>query len=206
MDLAAALLAIMLAWPAPADEPNVDRVAWLTTVAAAIEEAALEATCTHQGADHTCKPSWPGAADELATLLAVKAYRESGLRQRIARGECKPYECDARWNHRTGEHLGFRAHSMWQIHASPVIPGRVPEVSRDDWRAMLGTDLRAVKLGASLAARILGRGMRACGSVAGAIGQYGGATCGWAGSAPRTKLYGETLAKVRRLQRAPMVN
>lgn len=80
MDLAAALLAIMLAWPAPADEPNVDRVAWLTTVAAAIEEAALEATCTHQGADHTCKPSWPGAADELATLLAVKAYRERSRR------------------------------------------------------------------------------------------------------------------------------
>jgi hypothetical protein len=189
VDLAAAILVAMSALPCPRDEPAEQCQPWRATVATAIAQAAEEATCTDQ--PEGCKRVYPGSREELAALLLVTGYRESGLRQRIARGECRKLECD-HYIDKYGVRR-YAALGLFQEHRSPW-------ETRAAWRAMAGDTAEHVTLQARRAAKLLGRGRAACGSVQGAMAHYGGAGCLWSGTGKRAREQAKIERQIRSAQ------
>lgn len=164
------ILALLLTFPAHWDDRHTEtpeaRRARVEVVAQAIDEA-VRAT------------PWPGSKRELAALLAVTADGESGgLALRIHAGKCRPKECDH-----------GRAVSLWQLHASKLVP-------LEEWERMGGTDLEATTLAAMAAARVYLSHRKACGDLRGAISLYAtGSTCDWSGADDRLKGVNRALRK-----------
>jgi len=97
MNLAGAILALLLAYPRHAEdaaEPALARVGRLADHADSIALVSLAATCQGPWRDTECRRRWRGSPVSLAALLARTAYEETGLSARIHRGECRPGECD----------------------------------------------------------------------------------------------------------------
>ncbi len=186
MTFAEAIAVAMLSLPCPRDEPAAECAPWRMVVAEAISQVSKQATCAEQTAE--CKRTYPGSREELAALLVVTAYREGGLRRRIARGECKPGECD----HYIDKHgvRRFAALGLFQEHRSPW-------ETRAAWRAMAGDDIGHVVLQARRATKLLARGRAACGNVQGAMANYGGAGCLWSGTGKRAREHAQIERKIR---------
>jgi hypothetical protein len=177
------LLALAMALPASkadADEGELERRARLATVAHAITEASERATCINQ--PEPCTRLWPGPARELAALLLSVAWHESALARNVHAGECKPWECDAHRDPRTGR-TRHRAASLWQLHASGLVPPA-------EWRELSGTDAESTRRAAWAAARVLAVSRNRCGTIEGAVAQYGtGRRCTWKGAASRLRTW-----------------
>lgn len=163
MTLAEAILAALMALPCPADEPKAECAPWRKVVAEAIADVSEEASCASEWTEPDCRPIWPGSAPELAALLAETAYHESGLRRRIAEDRCRADECDAVKSRRTGRTHPHLAHSMWQLHEAPRIPGVKAPVDREVWLASIGSDPYALRTAARAAAKLLARSPKAFG-------------------------------------------
>jgi len=135
----------------------------LQDLATAIEFAAQE------------HPPGVSVKDWQALLMAV-SYAESTWSLRIARGDCKPHECD-----------GGRARSPWQIHRNGM--------SDQDWEAMQG--LANVNFQAEKASAVLRRAFLTCkGSgvpwVMGTLNNYAGRKCSddsWDGLVERGRIF-----------------
>ena len=162
----------------------------LETIARAIDSASLEATCTgpFADADEWCRPVWGGSRAELAALLVAVAWHETRLARHIHEGRCAEYECDA--VRLPDGRLFHRARSVWQLHASGLVPPPV-------WREIVGTAYYPTTRAAYAAASVLGAGVRRCGSVNGAVAFYAkGTGCRWSGAAPRVVLYRRIISRL----------
>lgn len=192
MTLAAAILAAMMALPCPRDEPADVCQPWRVVVSEAVERAAQEATCSGYWTMPSCVPVYDGAPDEIASALVEVAYHESGLRMRIQAGDCRGPECDGVWSVKrqrwTGKHL---AHSMWQLHQTPTIPGVEPLVSREKWLAVVGDEPTHVLTAARTAAKVLVRNPGAFGLDS------------LLGTGPRGKAARKVLADIRKAENGP---
>lgn len=175
MTFAEAILAAMLQLTCPADEPKEGCAQWRAQVSEAVAQAAEEATCTSNDSSVDCRPVWPGAADELAAYLIEVANHESGLRRRIQEDRCRDDECDSTWRWKNGKHkhTGHLARSMWQLHASPNIPGVDGDVPREDWLAAAGLDPSTILVAARCAARLVAHNPGAFGLTLGSKGPRG---------------------------------
>lgn len=179
MPLAQAVLAVLLALPAPYCPPRAtcstetQHRAHLEVVARAIAGAADRATCSgtwSQAADDVCQPLWPGSARELAAVLVAVGWWESRLSWRVQAGRC-PWSGCSRWNR--------RAHSIWQVERSPAVSATL-------WRGIVGTRPVQVQEAAWTAARLLALARGRCGHrrawLPATISGYAtGARCHWAG-------------------------
>jgi hypothetical protein len=177
-------------------ETSGQRQARLETIASAINIATLHAVCSEDAPEFpsaqgrpqagendsdesaqdepssACIPLWSGSPRRLAFLLLTQAYFETRLAAHIHEGRCRVSagECD-----------GGRATSLWQLHYGP-------QLSKEHWQKLSGTDLSATTLAAYEAARALSRGYNHCRSLAGAISLYAtGRTCQWAPAKKRVE-------------------
>lgn len=170
MTLAEAILAAMLALPAPyADtEPDADRRARLERIALAVSVASETAIAPYAEPNR-----WPGTAPELAAMLTAKAFHESGRFDR-------------------GVHLGGAvkdrggyAISLWQLHTWRLVPYA-------EWRGLGG--LAGTEPSAHAAARVLSFARKRCGAQRpdwrdATIALYAtGKRCSWKGAASRAWL------------------
>lgn len=128
--LSEAVLAVLLRLPGPW-EPEATAEA----PAARVERLSTIATAVATVADESA-PGWRWGRRELAAALVAVTYPESHRYSRDVHA---------------GERLGDRgkAACLAQIHAGAL-------VSREEWRASMGTDLEATTLCVRLAARVLG--------------------------------------------------
>lgn len=139
-----------------------------------------------------------GGDARLGALLVSVGFHESRFVDRIQAGRCRPPsrgnpgECDA-FVTRSGE-VRFRARSWWQLH-------RLAAASGDEWRRTTGLASENVSTAAAVAARVLSKGLRACGSAAGAVAYYATGRCRWSGAARRVAL----AERVERRLRARMI-
>jgi hypothetical protein len=169
------------------------RQARLQVIAAAVTDAAEQATCSSSYRSAACSNLWPGPALDLGVLLITQAYEESRLAKNVHEGKCRPYECDPIRIGRSGE-IKHRARSLWQIH-------RIGQVE-EEWEHMVGTDFTSTRAAAWAAAKVLSRGYRACGSFSGAISQYAGVgTCHWSEAKRRGKLVVQLRARARQFEK-----
>ena len=183
MTLAEAILAAMTVLPCPADEPRAECQPWRANVAQAVADVSEEATCSGEWAMPSCVPLYRGAPDELAATLVEVAMHESGLRRRIQAWECRGLECDAVKHRKSGRVVRRLARSMWQLHASPTIPGVKADVPRDVWLASTGTTHEAIVTAARAATRLLVHAPQAF---------------GLGGKGPRSKAAWRILASIRK--------
>jgi hypothetical protein len=177
-----AIFAILIAlapWHRDA-ETTVQRVARMTTISNASYSAAREATCS--GAWETadwCKPVWDGSVIELVALHIVIGSFETHFAEHVGAGRCEKWECD----HNTSRHY-------WQVKQGP-------EVSRELFSEMVGTEIVPTTRAAYAASRVLGRGLKRCKSIEGTIAFYAHSECRWQGTAPRYLAYQRVLARLR---------
>lgn len=170
MSLAQAILAAMLALPAPhADaEPEADRRARLERIALAVSVASETAITPYAEPNR-----WPGTTAELAAMLTAKAFHESG---RFARSV-----------HLGGavKDRGGYAISLWQLHSWLLVPYA-------EWRGLGGLD--GTEPSAHAAARVLSFARKRCGAKRpdwrdATIALYAtGKRCAWSGAASRAWL------------------
>lgn len=115
----------------------------------------------------------------LCALLVSVGFHESRFLDRIQAGQCRRYECDA-FVTRSGE-VRYRARSWWQLH-------RHAAASAEEWRATTGLAPENVSTAALVAANVIRRGLRACGSNAGAVAYYALGRCRWSGAESRVAM------------------
>lgn len=182
------ILAALLALPGVKNEGHLE------AVAAGIQGAVLQATCTGDwAATDDCVPTWTRSPEELAALLITTGYWESKFLARIGAGRCEKWECDPSKD-RSGR-LYHRARGFYQVQASTA-------VTADEWRHMYGLGEYRVFVASSVAARLLGRHHASCKTIQGAISGYAtGGRCGWRKAGARMTTYQRTL---ERLQTAPV--
>lgn len=132
-----------------------------------------------------------GGNRTVSALLIVQGYQESKFLPRIMAGQCRgpfrdrlgrfqPAECDG-FLDRSGR-LRFRSRSAWQLQAGAA-------ASLEEWRATTGTAPENVTTAATVAARVLRRGLARCHTVEGAIALYAtGSSCRWSGAGRRAAL------------------
>jgi hypothetical protein len=188
------LVLLMLALPPHhLDEESPEaRRARLSVVGQAIDEASARATCRDAADDPSCVRQWPGNEQDLGILLVTQAYWESRLALNVHEGRCRSYECDPFINPRTGR-LEHRSRSLWQLQRSSLI--------EEEWTGLEGVSLEATRNAAYAAAKLLGRGLRACHTVQGAISRYAGVgRCTWSGAAARHRQFLELRARAARLR------
>ena len=143
----------------------------LEVIAAAIENATLRATCGDRWPELGCEPVWPRSPEALAGLLVAKAWKESALARRWHAGECRSGECDH------GLSL-----SLWQIRKTSWMREHPHE-------ELARTSLIPTTYAAWYASVILSRGLKQCGTLAGAISIYAtGHRCHWRGAPARVAL------------------
>lgn len=164
--------------PTPAHAPEI---------AQATASASLEATCTGDWSESDfCQPVWTLPPERLVVTLIGVGHFESGFLPRIQAGQCRKWECDAAYD-LLGKFLYFKARSYWQLQKTSF--------ARAGWEQMIGVELFPTFEAARAASRVLGAGVRACGSVEGAISWYGAQHCQWR---PASRRY----ALVRRLEQS----
>jgi hypothetical protein len=162
-------------------EDAAARRARLSTVATAIELAAQRATCSGEFATLECQAIWNGRTEDLSLLLVTQAWWESRLARHIHEGRCRVFECDAFRSMRTGR-IEHRARTLWQLQRTSLVV--------EEWPTMVGTDLASTYHAAWGATKVLSRGYRACGTIAGSIGYYSGAgRCTWSKSPRRVATF-----------------
>jgi hypothetical protein len=156
------------------DTEEIGREDRLAVMAASVENATLRATCGDRWAelvDPPCRPIWRRSPEELASLLSMKAWKETALAARWHAGDCRGKECD-----------GGTSMSPWQLK-------RAAYMVEAPWEAIIGTDLTATTWGAWYAARALSCGYNRCRSVEGAVSVYAtGGSCDWSGAPGRVRL------------------
>lgn len=190
------LVLLMLGLPAHHrdDEAPEARRARLATIATSVIDAAARATCRDHPEDDACVRHWPGSEQDLTVLLVTQAYQESRFALNVHEGRCRSYECDPYRDPRTGK-IVHRARSLWQLQLSSL--------TADEWDEVEGTSLEATRAAAFAASKLLGRGLRSCRTVIGAISRYCGvASCTWSGAGPRHRQYLYLRAKGLRLAAA----
>jgi hypothetical protein len=117
--------------------------------------------------------SWIGSESMLAGVLIAMGQGESDFSPRIQACQCKRYECDPK---RTRAGIVFLARGTWQAHNHWL--------ARPVWDEICGS----ASIQASVAAEMLSRWIRHCGSIEAGIGAYStGRGCG----------YGEEIGLVR---------
>ena len=170
------ILAAALSLPAYKEDSESleERTARLTVVATAIDGASARAVCADE--PEGCRRIWPGTRKELSMLLLTQAWHETRLAKRIHEDRCRPKECD-----------GGRAKSLWQMHASHVLP-------RNVWATIGGTDQASTSRAAWYAARYLAGSRHRCAKggdwVAPTISAYAtGNVCEWRGARKRERLF-----------------
>lgn len=157
-----------------------------------MRDAILAAILSLPGVDPSAAPV---AADAIAAVaptheraarLIALGYFESRFLGRIQKNDCRFFvrhgvrlqECDA-----------GRARSFWQFQRTSLAP---------EWHRSIGLGFTQVRTAATVADRILERGMRSCGNETGAFARYAtGASCRWRGAARRAHL---SRAILRRLE------
>lgn len=116
----------------------------------------------------------------IASLLIMTGYRESRFLDRIQAGECKRYECDS-FIAPDGT-LRFRSRSYWQLQ-------RTASISLEEWQSTTGLNSENISTAAMVSARLFSRGLKACGTLEGAIAVYArGAGCQWVGAKRRADM------------------
>lgn len=164
----------------------------MEVVAAGEASAVDEATCTGSWAQaEWCKPIWPATQKmELAALLTTLGWWESRFSERVHKGRCAPYECDA--TKLPNGVVIHRARSPWQIQWSPLV--------REDWPYMTNDSPLATFHAARAAVKVLASQRGGCGRygdwVYGTISGYatGGRLCAWGGARNRTAFYRRLIA------------
>lgn len=156
------------------DTEEVGREARLATIAEAVESASTRATCGDRWAeavDPPCVPIWPRTAEELASLLAMKAWKETALSSRWHAGDCRGKECD-----------GGTSQSPWQLK-------KARWMTAYPWEDLPQHDLVSTTWAAWYAARVLSCGYSRCHSVEGAVSAYAtGSRCDWGEAPSRVRL------------------
>ena len=120
-----------------------------------------------------------GGDARLGALLVSVGFHESRFVDRIQAGQCRRYECDS-FVLPSGE-VRFRARSFFQLHRHAAASG-------DEWRRTTGLATENVSTAAAVAARVLSKGLRACGSSPGAVAYYATGRCRWSGARSRVAL------------------
>lgn len=162
-------------------------------IADAIADASQRATCSEAYSSEECVPIWPLSSIELSALLVTEAYSESRFARNVHEGKCRAWECDPVRSAYTGQ-VRHRARSIWQIHRSSPVEA--------EWDQMLGADQSSTTAAAWAAAKLLTRGYRACGSIAGAISRYAGVDdCHWSEAEKRVRFYISLRERIRRLEK-----
>lgn len=190
-----AILSVLLSLPVPRDgEPADARAERLVTIAEAITSATNEATCSGAWSrSDWCRTVWGGTRAELAALLIVQAYRESGLALRVHAGDCLPTECDAR--RLPGGGIEHQAVGLWQLHRSAYVPEPL-------WRELAGVEPVPTFLAARSAARILASGRAWCARSGGdpleaTLSAYAtGGRCSWVGAPRRAAMARRFMTKL----------
>ncbi len=106
---------------------------------------------------------WLGSKHELAVFTLVQGNFESGFSLRIARDECRSYECDR-----------GRARGMWQMHVEAVhanYGGRNMWASHKLWLALPGLDVGSIQLSVNEAVTTAVRARRMCSTLAARRGE-----------------------------------
>jgi hypothetical protein len=175
------------------EEPEA-RQERLGIIADAVSDASLRATCSEQYATEDCKRHWPLSPLDLGVLLVTQAYLESTLAKNVHEGNCRSYECDPIRIVGLGQ-IRHRARSLWQIHRiSPI---------ESEWEHMQGSDLQSTTAAAWAAAKLLGRGYRACSSIAGAVTRFAGVEgCEWSEAPKRARMYTALRQRASQIERA----
>ncbi|MBN2197156.1 MAG: hypothetical protein JW751_30405 [Polyangiaceae bacterium] len=197
MNWADVLVLLMLRMPAHHldGEPPEERRARLEVIAQAVTEASALATCQGEPPEDGCFRHWPADERDLSVLLLTQAFFESRLARNVHEGRCRSYECDPFTNPLTGR-IEHRSRSLWQLQATSLVA--------EEWDSLEGVSLIATRNAAFAAAKLLGRGYRACRTIAGAISRYSGVgSCRWGGAVPRHRRFLELQAAGRRLAKEP---
>lgn len=186
------LLLLMSVTPAYSDLETWDeRIARMTILAGAIDNAASWATCTDKyepTKEKPCKVQWTGNKKDLAILLVTKGYWESRFSKRVHEGKCKPDECDP---HRNSDGtVTHRARTSWQMQFTSY-------VKEEEWRTFVGADQKSTNTAAGVAARILSKAHARCNNgIYGALSGYAGNMgCSWSGVANRFEFFKKLKAK-----------
>lgn len=177
------ILTALVALPGVRDEGHLE------TVAAGIQSAVLQATCTGDWAEaDDCIPTWTRRPEELAALLITTGYWESKFLARIGAGRCEKWECDPAKD-RAGR-IYHRARGFYQIQASPA-------VTVYEWRHMRGLGEYRVFVASAVAARLLSRHYANCKTIQGAISGYAtGGRCSWSRAGARMTTFQRTLERL----------
>jgi hypothetical protein len=153
------------------DLEEVGRIERMTTIAYAIESATIRATCGDAWPELGCRRIWKRSREELASLLVMKAWKETALCRRWHAGDCRGSECD----HGTSA-------GLWQLKPTPWM-------TEWPWDELAQTGFIPTAYSAWYAARILSCGLKTCGSVEGAVAIYAtGSSCEWDEAAERVSL------------------
>lgn len=122
-----------------------------------------------------------------AALMLTVAFHESGLSERIQRGDFKPHEADA---HKVNGVLMHRARGLWQVHANSL--------NQADWEIANGN----LEAQARLADQGLRRGFWTCSRSGapfpqGAINGFAGKMCTakWGGLSARANTFSRLVAR-----------
>jgi len=187
MDLAAAILLVSSAIPAPYTPPpgqeaaKEARKAFLSTLSVELASVTDEALCQGPWSEYReCVRIWPGSQVELAAAVLAVGQHESLLSERIQKGDCRVWsatdkECDA-IKLPDGSHY-FRAQSVFQLH------GRFSE-------PVVGLEWFAVRNAAKQAVRILAASKARCRTWEGMFASYAGTrSCAYRGAAGRVKTF-----------------
>lgn len=161
------LLALLSLPPSYSDANEVDRDARMRVIASAVSDASTKATCTESYSTPACVRIWDGTSKDLAALVLTKGWWESRYARNVHEGKCREHECDA---------VKLRNGDVWHMARTPWQFQRTV-FSEPVWTTFVGTDYEATRQAAWVATTILSRGMRACGSVQGAIAWYGIGRC-----------------------------
>lgn len=135
----------------------------------------------------------------LCALMVSVGFHESRFLDRIQAGQCRPPrrgyagECDA-FVTRGGE-VRYRSRSYWQLQ-------RGATASFDEWVSTTGLEPQNVSAAADIAGRRIRRGLRACGTLDGAVAYYAFGGCRWIGSARRVALARKIESQLRSAPRS----
>jgi hypothetical protein len=165
--------------PAYADRQEEGRQERMETIADAITQATEVATCSGRlEGSEKCNVMFEGEPRQLATLLVTKGWWESRYAKNVHEGNCARYECDATIVNGVVVH---KARSPWQFQKTSF--------SYDLWGKSVGTDLRATRNAALIAARVLSSGMNKCQHAQGALAYYANSRCRWSKAGNRYRTF-----------------
>lgn len=124
---------------------------------------------------------WQDDRDRLAWIIYTKGRFESGYLERIHASNCYTGECDPIFKIVNGEKqfVRHRARTAWQFHKTSF-------VTNEEWDGVVGTDLAATTLAATVAGRVITYFKNRCRTEIGAISMYAtGKRCQWSGAQRR---------------------